>query len=122
MSGVRIPRTRLRKERVEPRWLVLCSISKASGVERPVVRGVPLSASPARIPGVPPGMVDHVIAILGASPSPMRRRKILDALDSQGHRISLAGLNRLLQHCKETGLTRETPEGVLLAPDHRPGR
>lgn len=42
----------------------------------------------------------------------MRRRKLLDALEQKGHRISLAGLNRILQYCREAGLTVESPDGV----------
>ena len=76
-----------------------------------------MSDESASVPGVPPGMVTHVISILGSSSTPIRRRKILETLEGQGHRISLAGLNRVLQHCKERGLTKETPEGVLLARD-----
>lgn len=81
------------------------------------VRGVMVSDPPGTVPGVPPGMVAHVIAILESTPAPIRRRKILETLEGQGHRISLAGLNRVLQHCKEKGWTKETPEGVLLARD-----
>jgi len=44
----------------------------------------------------------------------MRRRKILAELEAKGHRISLAGLNRILQHCSQKQLTSETPEGVRL--------
>lgn len=76
----------------------------------------------AGVPGVPSGMVNHVIAILESVPGPIRRRKILETLEGQGHRISLAGLNRVLQHCKERGWTQETPEGVRLSRDHPQAR
>jgi hypothetical protein len=44
----------------------------------------------------------------------MRRRKLLEELERRGHRLSLAGLNRALQHCAESGITEERPEGVRL--------
>ncbi|HTP53767.1 MAG TPA: hypothetical protein VML94_02230 [Thermoplasmata archaeon] len=62
--------------------------------------------------GVPPGSVDAVLSILRGSSGPIRRRKLLEALESRGHRISLAGLNRVLQQCAERRLTLESPEGV----------
>ena len=64
--------------------------------------------------GIPRGMVDPVIEIIGASPSPVRRRKLLEELERRGHRISLAGLNRILQRLAESGRTVETPDGVRL--------
>jgi hypothetical protein len=64
------------------------------------------------IAGIPPGVVDRVLSILGGSDVPVRRRKLLDELERRGTRISLAGLNRILQHCRETGLTTESPDGV----------
>lgn len=57
-------------------------------------------------------MVDAVRAILQASPGPMRRRVLLGELERRGHRLSLAGLNRVLQQLAELGETSETPEGV----------
>ena len=66
------------------------------------------------IPGIPPGMVGAVISVLDASPGPLRRRKILEEVERRGHRISLAGLNRVLQHCSQSGLTVEGPDGVRL--------
>jgi hypothetical protein len=73
---------------------------------------------PAPIAGIPPGMVGPVISILESSPGPIRRRKLLDELERRGHRISLAGLNRILQQCVQYGLTTESPEGVRLREGH----
>ncbi|MGA8663528.1 MAG: hypothetical protein WB809_00435 [Thermoplasmata archaeon] len=70
--------------------------------------------APATIAGIPPGLVDPVLAILRATSIPVRRRKLLEELERRGHRISLAGLNRVLQHCTQSGLTIESPEGVRL--------
>jgi hypothetical protein len=64
--------------------------------------------------GIPPGLVGEVIGILQKSAGPIRRRKLLSELEQRGRRISLAGLNRILQYCVEAGLTVETPEGVQL--------
>jgi Fe2+ or Zn2+ uptake regulation protein len=59
-------------------------------------------------------MVPAVVTILEQSPTPVRRRKLLEELERKGHRISLAGLNRVLQYCSESGLTEEGPEGARL--------
>jgi hypothetical protein len=68
--------------------------------------------------GIPPGSMDLVLSVLRASPGPMRRRKILAELEARGHRISLAGLNRVLEHCARDQLTSETPDGIRpRAPD-----
>jgi Fe2+ or Zn2+ uptake regulation protein len=66
--------------------------------------------------GIPPGLLGAVISILGAAPKPLRRREILEELDRRGHRISLAGLNRIVQRCVESGLATEGPDGVRLQP------
>ncbi|MCI4340375.1 MAG: hypothetical protein L3J73_03810 [Thermoplasmata archaeon] len=66
--------------------------------------------------GIPPGSVEAVLSVLRANSGPMRRRKILAELETRGHRISLAGLNRILQHAAETGRTLDGPEGVRLKP------
>lgn len=66
----------------------------------------------APIDGMAPGMVDPVLAILRSFQAPVRRRKLLEELERRGHRISLAGLNRILQYCVEAGLTSEGPDGV----------
>jgi Fe2+ or Zn2+ uptake regulation protein len=66
------------------------------------------------VPGVPPGMVEAVVAILQRSPGPVRRRALLEELERTGHRISLAGLNRTLQQCENSGLTTESDRGVRL--------
>lgn len=68
------------------------------------------------IPGLAPGVVEQVIAVLAAAPGPVRRRKLLEELERRGHRISLAGFNRVLQYCAESGRTIETPEGVRSRP------
>ncbi|MCI4372928.1 MAG: hypothetical protein L3K02_04730 [Thermoplasmata archaeon] len=79
-----------------------------------------MSEAPANSPKIPPisgiapGIFDPVISILKASSAPIRRRKLLEELERRGHRISLAGLNRVLQHCAQSGLTVESPEGVRL--------
>jgi hypothetical protein len=65
--------------------------------------------------GIPPGMMDAVLVILRSSPTPVRRRPLLDELERRGHRISLAGLNRTLEHCRNAGLTVEGPDGVRAA-------
>ena len=62
--------------------------------------------------GIPPGSVEAVLSVLRSSPGPMRRRKILGELEARGHRISLAGLNRILEYCSRTQLTSDGPDGV----------
>jgi Fe2+ or Zn2+ uptake regulation protein len=74
----------------------------------------PASDQRPSVAGIPPGLVGVVLSILGSSTAPIRRRKLLEELERRGHRISLAGLNRTLQHCAEAGLTSDTPEGVRL--------
>jgi hypothetical protein len=73
----------------------------------------PTPASPDRR-GIAPGVVEPLLDILRRSPAPVRRRKLLEELEHRGHRISLAGLNRALQYCSESGRTTETPDGVRL--------
>lgn len=70
--------------------------------------------APRVIAGIPPSLVGPVVSILESSTGPIRRRKILEELERHGHRVSLAGLNRILQHFRETGRTVESPEGVRL--------
>jgi hypothetical protein len=72
--------------------------------------------APSRTPlsGIPPGIVEAVLSVLRSSSSPVRRRKLLEELERHGHRISLAGLNRALQYCAETGRTIDGPDGVAL--------
>ena len=72
----------------------------------------PKETSLPSLPGIPPGILGPVLAVLEESPGPIRRRKILEELERRGHRISLAGLNRVLQQCARSGLTTEGPEGV----------
>jgi hypothetical protein len=42
----------------------------------------------------------------------MRRRKILAELEARGHRISLAGLNRILELCSRKEWVSDGPDGV----------
>ncbi|MCI4351391.1 MAG: hypothetical protein L3K15_07760 [Thermoplasmata archaeon] len=63
--------------------------------------------------GIPTGSVEAVLSVLRANPGPMRRRKILAELELQGHRISLAGLNRILEQCRRNRITSEGPAGIL---------
>ncbi|MCI4330029.1 MAG: hypothetical protein L3J80_04080, partial [Thermoplasmata archaeon] len=74
------------------------------------------TALPRVHPGVAPGLLAPVLTILRATPTPIRRRKLLEELERRGHRISLAGLNRILQQCRDDGLTQESPDGIRLAP------
>jgi hypothetical protein len=84
------------------------------------VSGPPAGARPPRpVAGIPPGLIEPVLAILGSSSVPIRRRALLEELERRGHRISLAGLNRVLQHCLQSGLTMESPDGVRLKPRSR---
>lgn len=69
--------------------------------------------------GIPPGSVEAVLQVLRASPKPIRRRALLAELEARGHRISLAGLNRILDHCRRQQWTVETPEGIRPAPPPR---
>jgi Fe2+ or Zn2+ uptake regulation protein len=69
--------------------------------------------------GIPPGAIDAVLAVVRSSPGPIRRRKILAELETRGHRISLAGLNRILQHCSQVGLVTDGPDGLCPASKGR---
>lgn len=80
---------------------------------------MPSSQGPSKA-GIPPGSVEAVLEILGRQPGPMKRRKILEALEQKGHRISLAGLNRVLQYCQESGRTIDSADGVRKAPEPPP--
>ncbi|HXQ48542.1 MAG TPA: hypothetical protein VN842_02005 [Thermoplasmata archaeon] len=66
--------------------------------------------------GIPPGSVEAVLSVLRSSPGPMRRRKILTELEARGHRISLAGLNRILEHCSRNLLVADGPDGIRVRP------
>jgi Fe2+ or Zn2+ uptake regulation protein len=66
------------------------------------------------IPGLPPGVLPAVLEILTASRKPIRRRELLEELARRGHRVSLAGLNRVLQQCRQSGATVELEGGVRL--------
>ena len=80
-----------------------------------------MSATPSRAPaGVPPGLLSATLEVLRAAQGPIRRRQVLRELETRGHRVSLAGLNRALDHTSRTGVTRDTPDGVVLvAPEPR---
>ncbi|MHB1435626.1 MAG: hypothetical protein ACYCPN_06320 [Thermoplasmata archaeon] len=66
--------------------------------------------------GIPPAALHATLEILRIHATPMKRRRLLEELDRRGHRISLAGLNRILQHCAENRWTVDRPEGVGLPP------
>ncbi len=65
--------------------------------------------------GMPVGAVEAVLSILRASPEPLRRRKLLAALEARGHRISLAGLNRVLEYCAQNHWVSTNKEGAVFA-------
>lgn len=99
-------------------------VSRSAGSSRPAfypgpfviwtVSEITPAASGPAIFGIAPGMVDPVLSVLRSSSGPVRRRKLLEELEHRGHRISLAGLNRILQHCLQAGLTTEGSDGVRL--------
>jgi hypothetical protein len=64
--------------------------------------------------GIPPGLLGAVVTLLSASPQALRRRTILQELEQRGHRISLAGLNRVLDFGLRNGTFEQGPEGVRL--------
>ena len=64
------------------------------------------------MPAIPPGSLDLVVALLTASGGPIRRRQLLAELEAQGHRISLAGLNRIIEHGTRQGRLSDGPDGV----------
>lgn len=64
--------------------------------------------------GIPLGAREAVLEVLRSSATPLRRRRILEELEGRGHRISLAGLNRILEWCVRDRLTEEDPGGVRL--------
>jgi len=74
------------------------------------------SSRPLEMDSVPAGLVDAVLTILRSQPGPMRRRKILGALEARGHRISLAGLNRILEQCVRNQLVSDGPDGIRPTP------
>lgn len=61
---------------------------------------------------IPAGLIEAVVEALRRADGPMRRRPLLDELARRGHRISLAGLNRVLEHARLAGLTTEGPDGI----------
>lgn len=64
------------------------------------------------MPDIPPGSLDMVVSILNGSPGPLRRRQLLAELEARGHRISLAGLNRIIEHGTRAGRLADGPDGV----------
>jgi hypothetical protein len=64
------------------------------------------------VPGVPPGLAGAVRSVLTEARTPVRRRNLLEELERRGHRVSLAGLNRVLQQLGDAGVTVEGPDGV----------
>ncbi len=50
----------------------------------------------------------------GQTTGPGRRCATLAELERRGHRISLAGLNRILEHCLRRQLISNSPDGVRL--------
>jgi Fe2+ or Zn2+ uptake regulation protein len=61
---------------------------------------------------IPAGSTDAVMAILRAQSAPIRRRQLLAELEARGHRISLAGLNRVLEQATRNGLMVDGPDGI----------
>ncbi|MHB8352436.1 MAG: hypothetical protein ACYDFT_07120 [Thermoplasmata archaeon] len=61
---------------------------------------------------IPPGSVEQVLDVLRSSLEPMRRRKILSELEARGHRISLAGLNRIIEFGARERLIVDDEKGV----------
>ncbi len=61
---------------------------------------------------IPPGSLDLVVSVLKANPGPIRRRRLLAELEARGHRISLAGLNRIIEHGTREGRLSDGPDGV----------
>lgn len=71
--------------------------------------------------GIPRASLDATVDILRASPGRRRRRELLETLGSSGHSISLAGLNRILDHLLRLGLISQTAEGVAwIRPPEKP--
>ena len=81
-----------------------------------------MASIPRAGPGIPPGVIAPILEAIRRSPGPIKRRALLEALEKRGHRISLAGLNRALQFCRESGLTVESDQGIRLAPGEDPAR
>jgi Fe2+ or Zn2+ uptake regulation protein len=50
--------------------------------------------------------------VVNGARGPIKRRKILEELERRGHRISLAGLNRILEVCSEENLIISESDGV----------
>lgn len=54
--------------------------------------------------------------VLRANRGSMKRRVLLEELVRRGHRISLAGLNRILEVCAQEKLIISETDGVRAAP------
>jgi hypothetical protein len=63
--------------------------------------------------GIPPAAFEATLTILRGSPGPMKRRALLDILERKGHRISLAGLNRILEQAKAEQRVRERVRRIV---------
>jgi hypothetical protein len=62
--------------------------------------------------GIPPGLLAAIRTILTSASAPVRRRDLLKALEARGHRVSLAGLNRALEHARRAGDVDQDDRGV----------
>lgn len=65
-----------------------------------------------RMADIPPGSLDLVVSVLRTQAGAIRRRPLLAELEARGHRISLAGLNRIIERGTREGRIREGPDGV----------
>lgn len=61
---------------------------------------------------IPPGSLDLVVQVVRANSGPIRRRQLLAELEARGHRISLAGLNRIIERATRSGQLSDGPDGV----------
>ncbi len=68
-----------------------------------------------RMAAIPPGSLDLVVSVLRAAPGPVRRRRLLAELEARGHRISLAGLNRIIEYGTRQGRLLDGSDGVRAA-------
>jgi len=66
--------------------------------------------------GIPSGGMDAVLGVVRGASGPIRRRQILEELERRGHRISLAGLNRILQVATDRGWLQDSPDGLRPGP------
>lgn len=66
--------------------------------------------------GIPPGSLDYVLEALRGQRGPMKRRALLEELEQRGHRISLAGLNRIIEVGSREKRLSNGPDGVSIVP------